>query len=80
MDAESYIGVKSFKAKGKRLTTYEVAEITELEPLRHPEPETTEEPEDKPEETPADHNTVNEAGEDSPHEPERQMNLFGEDE
>ncbi|MCD8317903.1 MAG: DNA gyrase/topoisomerase IV subunit A [Paraprevotella sp.] len=39
IDAESFIGVKSFKAKGKRLTTLETASITELEPLRHPEPE-----------------------------------------
>ena len=30
--------MKSFKAKGKRLTTYETAAITELEPLRRPEP------------------------------------------
>ena len=39
VDAETFIGVKSVKAKGKRLTTYETASITELEPLRHPEPE-----------------------------------------
>jgi topoisomerase-4 subunit A len=36
--------VKSFKAKGKRLTTYTVGQITELEPTRMPEPE-PEEPE-----------------------------------
>ena len=39
IDAESFIGVKSFKAKGKRLTTYATESITELEPLRYPEPE-----------------------------------------
>ena len=38
VDAESFIGVKSFKAKGKRLTTYETAAITELEPIRRPDP------------------------------------------
>ena len=38
VDAEQYIGVKSFKAKGKRLTTYAVERITELEPTRFPEP------------------------------------------
>ena len=38
------MGVKSFKAKGKRLTTYTVDRITELEPTRMPEPE-PEEPE-----------------------------------
>ncbi len=40
IDAEEFIGVKGFKAKGKRITTYQLGEITELEPLRHPEPET----------------------------------------
>ncbi len=39
-DAEQFIGQKSFKAKGKRLTTFKVASIEELEPLRFPEPET----------------------------------------
>ena len=34
VDAEEFIGVKSYKAKGKRLTTFEVATINELEPTR----------------------------------------------
>lgn len=34
VDAEEFIGVKSFKAKGKRLTTFEVESINELEPVR----------------------------------------------
>ena len=34
IDAEEFIGVKSFKAKGKRLTTYQVETINELEPVR----------------------------------------------
>lgn len=34
VDADEFIGVKGFKAKGKRLTTYEVEEINELEPIR----------------------------------------------
>ena len=33
IDVESFIGVKSFKAKGKRVTTYEVSRIVELEPV-----------------------------------------------
>ena len=37
IDAEQFIAVKGFKAKGKRITTYTVESITELEPLRHPE-------------------------------------------
>ena len=36
VDAEEFIGVKSFKAKGKRLTTFEVEEVKELEPTRQP--------------------------------------------
>ena len=36
IDVEDYIGVKSYKAKGKRMTTYEVDKIEELEPLRFP--------------------------------------------
>jgi topoisomerase-4 subunit A len=39
VDAEEFIGVKSVKAKGKRLTTFHVDTITELEPLRFNSPE-----------------------------------------
>ncbi|MDD3195704.1 MAG: DNA gyrase/topoisomerase IV subunit A [Paludibacter sp.] len=39
VDAEEFIGVKSYKARGKRLTTFEVGTITELEPLRFKTPE-----------------------------------------
>ena len=46
VDADEYIGVKGFKAKGKRLTTYALAEVKELEPTRVPEPEVEEEPEE----------------------------------
>ena len=37
LDAEQFIGVKSFKAKGKRITTCAIERIEELEPLRFPE-------------------------------------------
>lgn len=33
IDAEEFIGVKSFKARGKRLSTYDIAQITALEPI-----------------------------------------------
>lgn len=52
IESEDFIGVKSYKAKGKRITTYQLGEITELEPLHKPEPvppteiETIENPED----------------------------------
>ena len=39
VDAVDFIGVKSFKARGKRLTTWEIGDITEIEPREMPEPE-----------------------------------------
>ena len=44
IDAEQFVAVKGFKAKGKRITTWQIESIEELEPLRYPEPETDEEP------------------------------------
>ena len=41
IDAEQFIGQKSFKAKGKRLTTWKVEKIEELEPTRFPKPADT---------------------------------------
>ena len=51
IDAEEFIAVKGFKAKGKRITTYTVDTINELEPNRFPEPtnEQPEQPEEEPE-------------------------------
>ena len=37
IDCEQFVGVKGFKAKGKRITTYAVEKIEELEPTRFPE-------------------------------------------
>jgi topoisomerase IV subunit A len=46
VDVEQFIGVKGFRAKGKRLTTFEVSKIVEIEPLQKEVPETEpEEPE-----------------------------------
>jgi len=46
IDAEQFIAVKGYKAKGKRLTTYCLESVVELEPTRFPEevkePETSE--------------------------------------
>ena len=50
IDAEQFITVKGFKAKGKRLTTYDIESITELEPNRWPEEK--EATEDTPPDTP----------------------------
>lgn len=50
IDGEEFIGVKSYKAKGKRITTFTIDTINELEPLRTPEPREDNEPEpDEPE-------------------------------
>ena len=39
IEIEEFVGVKGFKAKGKRITTWHVDHIEELEPTRLPEPE-----------------------------------------
>lgn len=46
IDAEEYIGVKSYKAKGKRVTTFEVDTIEEIEPREMPEDEEEQPPVD----------------------------------
>ena len=35
LDAEQFVSVKSFKAKGKRITTHEIATVNELEPTSY---------------------------------------------
>lgn len=44
IDADEFISTKSFKAKGKRISTFNISEVKELEPTRFPE---SEEPEEK---------------------------------
>ena len=46
LNVEEFIGIKSYKAKGKRLSTREIDSFSWLEPIM---PEVTEEPEDEPE-------------------------------
>ena len=50
IDAEQFIAVKGYKAKGKRLTIYAIESITELEPTRFPEEKETPEDQDLTEE------------------------------
>lgn len=50
IDVEEFIAVKGFKAKGKRITTWEVNKIEELEPTRFPEPPADERDNDQEEE------------------------------
>ena len=37
IDAEEFIGVKSMKAKGKRITLWAIDKINELKPTKYPE-------------------------------------------
>lgn len=46
LEAEDFVGVKSFKAKGKRISQWAVDTINELESTRHPEPVTVAKVED----------------------------------
>ncbi len=65
VEVDEFIGVKSFKARGKRLTTNQVSKIDELEPLiKKEEPEIVEEPE------------ATEINEDENEEDKDQMSLF----
>ena len=64
VEASDFVGVKSYKAKGKRLTTYTVGNIEELEPTRMPETE------DATESEVGDDEATNDDGDNG------QMNLF----
>ncbi len=44
VDVDTFVGIKSHRAKGKRITTYDVATLTFVEPEPMPEPEETEAP------------------------------------
>lgn len=50
IDAEQFIGKKGFKAKGKRISTWQIGTIEELEPVRFPEPEVQDDEDDVEEE------------------------------
>lgn len=64
VEVSDFIGVKSYKAKGRRLTTYQVELINELEPLIVPEQDNDE----------ADDSDDNEDGDDAT--PDGQMSIF----
>ena len=51
IDAEQFITVKGFKAKGKRISTWQIDSIEELEPTRFPEEPEAPEEQDNPEDT-----------------------------
>ena len=51
VEADEFVGVKGFKARGKRITTFEVASVEQLEPTKVNE-EIEEEPQDQDEQEP----------------------------
>ena len=58
IEADEFIAVKGFKAKGKRITTYTVDTFYDLDPTRFPvapAPDKTEENEEEPEILDPDH-------------------------
>ncbi len=69
IDIDEFITVKGFKAHGKRISTFEIESIKELEPLRFPEPE--EASSNNPDVTISDNLEDDESG---------QMSLFNENE
>jgi len=72
VDADDFISVKSYKARGKRLTTYEVKKIIEIEPLQKEEPE-PEDPEIDEEEN--DFDDIGEINANPPEDAGEQMSL-----
>ena len=54
IDVDEFVGVKSHRAKGKRLTTYDVAALRFIEPELPPEPEPSDDDgDDAPDDTPS---------------------------
>lgn len=75
VNAEQYIGVKSFKAIGKRITTLHIGKVEELEPLRTPDisPDPSSEDEGNKDDSP-----FQEEGEDDPFDGKSQQDVADE--
>jgi len=71
VDAESFIGVKGYKAIGKRITTLHIAKVEELEPTRFPE--TSSEEEDNSEDS---ENSDNSENSENPEDSESSLDPF----
>ena len=85
IDAEQFIAVKGYKAKGKRLTTWQIASIEELEPVRFPEePEEPENPDDSDDGDDADDSDFKTPSEEAPaprnNHPQKELSLFDDEE
>jgi topoisomerase-4 subunit A len=86
IDVEQFVTVKGFKAKGKRLTTCQIASISELEPTRFPEPPAADgaadDAEDSPSQSPVSEDLDPDAGKSQQQvidEITGQINLFSDD-
>ena len=64
VDAEEFIGLKSFKARGKRLTTFTIAEVEELEPKERPQTDDDTDAELSLPQIPDDEETIDEVSDD----------------
>ena len=72
IEVAEFIGIKSFKAKGKRLTNYSVDNITEIEPVLKKESEKPVEPVKDDDDTDIDQSKPQSDNDSA------QMSLFGE--
>ena len=70
IDADSFVGVKGVKARGRRVTAFNVKDVEELEPLRMPDPE----PEPEPDADDAENLTDSEDNNETPD--DGQLSLF----
>ena len=88
IDAEQFIAVKGYKAKGKRLTTWQIESIEELPPVRFPEvpeePETPEEAEVEEEpdtqESPEAQGSTEKIADEKTRQPQEELSLFDDEE
>ena len=72
IDAEQFIAIKGFKAKGKRLTTYQIESLTELDPQLDPR-------NTSPASDTSEPSLSAESAEDLDQEDPRQLNLFDDE-
>ena len=79
IDVEEFIGVKGFKAHGRRVTKEEIGQVEELEPTRFPEPEDTNEETNEEEETQNTEEEEEKNEQQAIDEMTGQLNLFSDD-
>ena len=85
IEAEEFVGVKGFKAHGKRVSTWNIESVEELEPTRLPEKEDEdndgEDDEESIDEGDGKEQEQNTPKEERPHEEKKgQLNLFEDEE